>query len=58
MATSEARVVPGVDVVPHPVTTAVTQVPASTARDILIACRMPFGRSGDRHGSTPIARDV
>jgi hypothetical protein len=58
MATSEACVVPEVDVVPHPATTAVTQVPASTARDILIACRMPFGRSGGRHGSTAIAGDV
>ena len=56
IATSAACVVPGVDVVPHPATAAVTQVPASTARDILIACRMPVGRSRGRPGSTAIAR--
>ena len=60
MATSEACVAADVDVdvAPHPAAAAVAQVPASTARDILIACRMPFGRSRDRRGSTAIAREV
>jgi hypothetical protein len=57
MATSEAGVVADVDAAPHPAAAAVTQLPASTAKDILIACRMPFGRSRDRHGSA-IVREV